>query len=93
MRFIGAGTMSWSPLAGASSYDVYRKVRNGPPPTDAGSCLLVGIAGTSTSIPGIPAPGETWLLLVAGFGASGESSLGLSVPSCAARVPAQSCGP
>jgi len=85
-----AAPLSWIAEPGAATYNVYRRVQASPPPPNAGSCLVSGIAGTSTSVVGAPASGQAWLFQVTGkfggvegpLGKSSDGTLRTSVAAC-----------
>ncbi len=67
--------MIWRQQEDALAYNVYRKVYEGVPPTDLGSCLLANYS-PQAAILDDPEPGELWFLSVTAVYPTGEGAPG-----------------
>ncbi len=71
------GQLTWEPEAGATAYNVYRKIATAPAVSDAGDCWLAGAPAPGVDAAGNPsAPGEVWLLQLTGLFPGGEGGMG-----------------
>ncbi len=85
--------MIWRQQEDALAYNVYRKVYEGVPPTDLGSCLLANYS-PQAAILDDPEPGELWFLSVTAVYPTGEGTPGRQggpLP-CEPKVIAERCG-
>jgi uncharacterized delta-60 repeat protein len=72
----GAAVLSWEPEGGAISYNVYRSLASELWAGDYGTCYRRGLAGTRTTLPESPAPGEAYAYLVTAVTGLGEGTFG-----------------
>lgn len=74
----GSVTLSWSPVTGATSYNVYYSTNPSVAPTLAGTLSQKGLTNTSTTITGLTNQ-TLWYFCVTAVTTNGESSPSLTV--------------
>ena len=82
-----AATIAWTPVAGASSYDLVRGAlgalhdSRGNFSAATGTCLAANIAGTSAPDATVPAPGDGFWYLSRGSSCGGDGTYDSGAPS------------